>query len=267
MTTDRADEPFGVRGGARTTQRRGRMSEAKRESLARLAPRWLVDPVEISRPGHLDAAFGRAAPRLLDIGGGTGEATRAWAAENPDHDVVALELHRPGIVRLLRVLDAEGPANVRVAEADATVVLDALEPGAFASIRALFPDPWPKRRHVGRRLVDPGFVATVVGLLPVGGTLHLATDWADYADQMRTSLATDLRLDVEVVLGAPAGEVTRVPVAEVGSLVPAPAAVPGEAPGPPPWRSPRPPRPVTAYEQRGIDAGREIVDLVAHRAR
>ena len=112
-------------------------------------------------------------------------------------------------------------------EADALALIDRAPPGTYHHVRALFPDPWPKRRHVGRRMVDPAFVRAVVDLIPVGGTVHLATDWEDYADQMRACLLTDRRL-------GPASEV-------------------------------RPPRPVTAYEQRGLDAGRTIVDLLATR--
>ncbi|CAN5583072.1 tRNA (guanosine(46)-N7)-methyltransferase TrmB [soil metagenome] len=261
MEEGRHQQPFGVRTGARTTQRRGRMSEAKRASLADLGPQWSIDGPTAADPAGLDRAFARSAPRLLDIGGGSGEATRAWAADHPDHDVVALELHRPGIVRLVRDLDAEGPANVRVAEVDATTVVAALAPGTYEAVRVLFPDPWPKRRHVGRRLVDPAFVQRVVDLLPQGGVLHLATDWGDYGEQMRAALATDTRLDVEVA--ARDGDVVVVPVADVASV----AAPPTEPHGPPVWWSPKPDRPITAYEQRGIDAGRTIVDLVSRRAR
>ncbi len=244
-----AEEPSssGVRAGARTTTRRGRMSDAKREALTTLGPRWQIDPATVADPAALDAAFGRAAPRLLDIGVGTGTATRAWALAHPDHDVVAVELHRPGIARLLTDLDAGGPATVRVVEADVTALLSDARPGCFAAVRVLFPDPWPKRRHVDRRLVDPGFVHRVVDLLPAGGTVHLATDWADYAAQMRAALATDPRLAprVEPAGSGPDGD---------GS---------GDGPDGDDWCSARPPRPATTYEQRGLDAGRTIVDLVA----
>jgi len=226
MATHR-QEPFGVRAGARTTQRRGRMSPGKATALVELAPRWMLDGAAGLGPARLDLAFGRRAPRLLDIGAGTGEATRHYAQGHPDQDVVAVELHRPGIVRLVRDLDRDGPATVRVIEADALAVIDQAEPESYHHIRVLFPDPWPKRRHVGRRMVDPAFVRAATDLLPIGGTLHLATDWADYADQMRACLRTDRRLG--------------------------------------PTSEERPPRPITAYEQRGIDAGRAIVDLVAER--
>ncbi len=142
--------------------------------------------------------------------------------------MLAIELHRPGLAALLQALEAEGPPNVRVAEADALAVLDALEPGSVQHIRVLFPDPWPKRRHVARRIVDRTFVGCCAALLEVGGELHLATDWADYADHMRSMVATESRL---------------APVADAG----------------------RPDRPITAYERRGLAAGRSITDLVYRR--
>lgn len=230
----------GAAGAVRTTKRRGRMSEAKRDALSTLAPRWSV--TEPLRAPTLDVAFGRAAPRLLDVGVGTGEATRDWAARHPDHDVVAVELHRPGLARLLRALAEEGPPNVRVLEADVTALVADLAalavpgsgdaagspPPVVHAVRVLFPDPWPKRRHRHRRLVDAAFVTAVADLLPVGGWLHLATDWDDYALQMREALRHEPRLVVDLDGG-------------------------------------RPERPVTTYEGRGLAAGRHITDLVAHR--
>jgi tRNA (guanine-N7-)-methyltransferase len=242
------------------------MSPAKHAAIAELGPSWMLDPATLLDAGARARALRRSAELLLDIGGGTGEATRAWAAANPDCDVVALELHRPGIARLLADLDRAGPPNVRVVEADATAVLPLLADAGLEAVRALFPDPWPKRRHVGRRLVDPTFVRAAVDALAPGGLLHLATDWASYADHMRSALSTDRRLDAEVLVETPSGggaTVRTVPIADVATVV-----GPGDDPGqPPPWRSPRSDRPVTAYEQRGLDAGRTIVDLVLCRAR
>jgi tRNA (guanine-N7-)-methyltransferase len=186
-------------------------------------------------PEQLDRTFNRAAPRLLDIGCGNGVATRAWAAEHPDHDVVALDLHRPGLARLLRDLEVDGPATVRVVELDALVVFDGLPSGTFTQVRMLFPDPWPKRRHRERRMVDGAFLSRVADLLPVGGQLHVATDWTDYANQIRACIAAEPRL---------------VPTTDqTGAL----------------WSSRRPDRPVTAYEQRALDTGRAVTDLVSAR--
>lgn len=211
--------------GVRTTRRRGRTSDAKVEALRDLGPRW-----GLAHPGHwdgatLDRSFPAAGPLLVDVGVGDGAATRAWATEHPDARVLALELHRPGLAKLLQELEADGPANVRVAEADALEVLGALDHASVAQLRVLFPDPWPKRRHVARRLVDRAFVQQAATVLAPGATLHLATDWADYAEHMRTMVATEPRFTL---------------VAHAG----------------------RPARPITAYERRGLDAGRAIEDLV-----
>jgi tRNA (guanine-N7-)-methyltransferase len=126
----------------------------------------------------------------------------------------------------------------------------------------LFPDPWPKRRHTGRRLVDERFVADVADLLPTGGTLHVATDWDDYAHQIRAALAAEPRFDIEIAGGEGdgAGGARWVPAAELAGTL---GAVGTE--DPPTWRSPRPDRPVTAYERRGLHAGRTVTDLVARR--
>jgi tRNA (guanine-N7-)-methyltransferase len=254
--TDRKDD-FGVRQGARTTQRRGRMTAARHTTLADLGPRWMLEPGDAASPEALTRAFGRDAARLLDIGAGNGEAARAWAHAHPDHDVVAVDLHRPGLARLLRDLEDNGPTTLRAVEADALAVLEAAPPETFAVIRVLFPDPWPKRRHVGRRLVDPDFVRLATERLTVGGTLQLATDWSEYAHQMRASLATEARLAPVIDLVDP--DPDPGPLEGTALRGPAIAAVPR-------WRSERPERPVTAYERRGLDAGRAIVDLVARRS-
>jgi tRNA (guanine-N7-)-methyltransferase len=214
------------------------MTDAKRELLVELAPRWGVDPDGPWTARHLADTFGRRAPIHVDIGVGDGAATRAWAAAIPEADVVAIELHRPGVSRLLAELEADGPSNVRVAMADACAVLAAIEPGSVAHLRVLFPDPWPKRRHVARRLVDRDFARDASSALAIGGRLHLATDWSEYADHMRTMVATEPRLEPRPDLG----DATA-----------------------PTWSSRRPDRPVTAYERRGLEAGRSVTDLVWER--
>lgn len=214
-------------GGVRTTRRRGRTSAAKAAALRDLAPRWGIAGAGPWDRGALEAAFGSAGPLLVDIGVGDGTATRAWARQHPEARVLAIELHRPGLAALLQALEAEGPANVRVTEADALAVLAGLDPGSVSALRVLFPDPWPKRRHVARRLVDRAFVSRAAELLVAGGTLHLATDWPDYAAHMASMVATEPRFERDRSAG-------------------------------------RPDRPVTAYEARGLAAGRTIADLVFH---
>ena len=216
-------------GGVRTTRRRGRTSAWKERVLADLGPRWMLPADGPWDPTSLADAFGGPRPLLVDVGVGDGAATRAWAEGLPDASVLALELHRPGLAKLVAALDADGPPNVRVAEADALEVLAAMADGSLAGIRALFPDPWPKRRHVARRLVDRAFAVRVADLLVPGGTLELATDWADYADHMRSMVSAEPRLVADHPTSRPA-------------------------------------RPETTYERRGLRAGRTVTDLRWRRA-
>lgn len=184
--------------------------------------------------GTLDAEamFGRTAPLVLEIGPGMGETTVAMAAADPSRDVLAVEAHVPGIANLLALVRDAGLTNVRVGHGDALdLARDALAPGSLDEVRAYFPDPWPKSRHHKRRLVQAAHVELLRSRLRVGGTLHVATDWAEYADQMLEVLAADPGLDVTGF-------------------------------------SPRPPhRPVTKFEARGLDLGHESRDLLATRVR
>lgn len=216
------------------------MSPAKRRELDALLTRW--GHVGSWDGAGLETTFGRPAVRLLDIGVGTGEATVAWARHRPEADVMAVEVHEPGLLRLLRTVEHLELTNVRAVEGDATELTAVAGPATFDEIRILFPDPWPKRRHVHRRLVDPPFVRMVADALAPGGTVVLATDWEDYAEQMRQSLSTDRRLTIEV---------------DRRHAVPTGAAPRGAST----W----PHRPVTAYERRGGAAGRTITDLVGRR--
>ncbi len=210
-----------------STKGRGRMTDRKRQVFATLGPRLGLELGERPLGPQLDAAFGRRAPRLLDVGIGAGEATVAWARAHPDHDVLAVELHRPSLVAALTAVDHAGLRSVRVADLDVRAALDWAEPGAVDHLRLLFPDPWPKRRHHHRRLVDSAFVARGGDVLPTGGTLHLATDWVDYAAEVRALIAADGRFVLDD--------------------------------GPPP------PRPLTPYERVGLAAGRPVTDVVAIR--
>jgi len=216
-------------GTVATTKVRGRMSAAKLRALAELGPRHAVD-LDPGRPlaERLADAFGRTAPRLLDVGIGNGEATVAWALAHPDRDVLAVEVHRPSVAATLLAAAGAGLADVRVAEVDVRTLLDQAAPGDVHDVRVLFPDPWPKRRHHGRRLVDAAFVATVAAVLPPGGTLHVATDHDGYARQVVAVAEADGRLAVDP-------------------------------------DAPRPDRPVTTYEALGRAAGRTIHDVVATR--
>jgi tRNA (guanine-N7-)-methyltransferase len=206
------------------------MSAAKVRVLAELGPRYAVD-LDPARPlaARLREAFGRDAPRLLDVGIGNGEATVEWAGAHPARDVLAVELHRPSAAATLLAVEDAGVANVRLAEVDVRTLLAEAAPGDVHDVRVLFPDPWPKRRHHHRRLVDAVFVAAVGDVLPPGGTLHVATDWEAYAAQVAAAVEGDGRFAVD------------------------PSAV-------------RPDRPVTTYEALGRAAGRTVHDVLAtHR--
>lgn len=206
--------------------RKGRLGVVQHEALARLRPVFGVDVDGAVL--DLRALFGRTAPVVLDIGSGTGEATAALAAAEPERDVLAVEVHTPGVATLFRLAEMHALTNVRVAEGDALVVLrDMLPAGCLDEIRVLFPDPWPKARHHKRRLVQPPFVALAASRLRPGGRLHVATDWPHYAEQVATVVVAE-----PLLTGG---------VAE------------------------RPSRPVTRFEQRAQAAGRPVVDVVAVR--
>ena len=209
----------------RTWKARRRTSPGQVELLERLRPAYAV---AADRPLDAPAVYGRTAPLVLEIGSGTGEAAVVMAAADPARDLLAVEVHTPGVATLLRRIEQEGLDNVRVAEGDGLQVLtEALGPADLDEARVFFPDPWPKSRHSKRRLVTPAFAALVAERLRPGGRLHVATDWASYAEQV-----------LEVVGASPDLQVVS---------------------------RDRGGRPLTRFERRGLAAGREIVDVVAER--
>jgi tRNA (guanine-N7-)-methyltransferase len=165
---------------------------------------------------------------VLDIGFGGGESVIALALARPHQSIIGVEVHTPGIARVLADVETHALTNVRVVEGDAVRVLDRVPLGSLAGVRVWFPDPWPKVRQRDKRLVQLPVVARLVDRLRPGGELHLATDVADYAAQMESVCAAEPRLS--------GGVVER-----------------------PEWR------PLTRFEQRGIDEGRTAVDLVYRR--
>jgi tRNA (guanine-N7-)-methyltransferase len=207
------------RRGARFTPRQAEAWEAYAERW------WLPDEV-VDDPGFtLAGMFGRTAPLIVEIGPGVGESTVALAAARPDHDVVAIEVWRPGVADTLGRVGEAGLTNVRMLSVDAVWSMEHLvAPDSLAGVWTFFPDPWHKKKHHKRRLVSPEFAHLVATRLAPGGEWRLATDWADYAEQM-----------VEVLDGEPllAGGVTER------------------------WDE----RPVTKFERKGLAAGREIADL------
>ncbi|MDO5103208.1 MAG: tRNA (guanosine(46)-N7)-methyltransferase TrmB [Lautropia sp.] len=215
--------------------RRSHFSNAQRDAYERMMPvfglRFQPTPVDHA------AAFGRQAPVVLEIGFGMGDTTAEIAANAPDINFIAIDVHTPGVGALLKLIEQKGLQNLRVMEHDATEVLSQMiAPDSLDGIHVFFPDPWPKARHHKRRLIQSPFVAQLISRLKPGGYLHLATDWQDYADQM-----------TEVLNGFDTLSET--------------------APGPMPSTSLPCPRPSTRFERRGERLGHEITDLVRYRIR
>ena len=211
--------------------RAGRMGTGQQRALDELGPRFVLPYA--TTPLDLDASFSRHAPRVLEIGFGMGDATAQVAAALPGTDFIGVEVHAPGVGALLKHIGARGLGNLRVVQHDAVDVLThMLAPASLAGVHIWFPDPWHKKRHHKRRLIKPAFVAQVLTRLAPGGYLHCATDWQDYAEQMLEVLQAEPGL--------------------------ANAAGNGYAPKPD-WR------PLTKFEQRGLQLGHGVWDLVFTR--
>jgi tRNA (guanine-N7-)-methyltransferase len=164
-------------------RRQGRITAAQERALAALWPRFGVEPGDAAL--DLDALFGRQAPRVLEIGFGDGDNLLAMAEANPGTDYLGIEVHRPGVGRLLMHVGEKGLTNVRVMCTDAVEVLNRQIPDdALDAVLLFFPDPWHKKRHHKRRIVQPEFADLVRRKLVMGGRFHMATDWEDYACHM-----------------------------------------------------------------------------------
>lgn len=173
--------------------RAGRITAAQERALAELWPKYGV--AANSGPLELGRLFGRAAPCTLEIGFGNGENLSALARAHPERDYLGVEVHRPGVGRLLLALEQRALNNVRVICQDAVEVLERqIPPGALDEVLVLFPDPWPKKRHHKRRLIQAPFVTLLERALAPHGVLRLATDWQPYALEMLTVLGAAPRL-------------------------------------------------------------------------
>jgi len=222
--TERSIRSFVIRGG--------RLTAAQGEALERLMPRYglpfaekPIDPLE---------AFGRRAPLWLEVGFGNGEALIDMAHHHPDTDFLGCEVHAPGVGHALIALERHGLTNVRVIQHDALEVLDRMiAPGALARVLLFFPDPWHKKRHHKRRIVQGDFLEAVATALAPGGTLHCATDWREYADWMIEHVEADGRFVNE---------------AGAGRVSPRPSS-----------------RTLTRFERRGARLGHEVADLLYTR--
>ncbi|OYU73781.1 MAG: tRNA (guanosine(46)-N7)-methyltransferase TrmB [Burkholderiales bacterium PBB5] len=163
--------------------RTGRMGSGQVRALAELGPRFVL-PFQ-PQLANWDAVFGRSAPRVLEIGFGMGQATAQIAAARPDLDFIGVEVHEPGVGALLREIGDRQLSNLRILQHDAVEVLQHMvAPGSLAGVHIYFPDPWHKKRHNKRRLIQPAFVQFLATRLAPDGWLHCATDWEDYAQQM-----------------------------------------------------------------------------------
>jgi tRNA (guanine-N7-)-methyltransferase len=206
--------------------RQGRTTPAQKRALEQLLPKYglpftgtPISPLQV---------FGRSAPLVLEIGSGMGETTVEIAKARPDADFIAVEVHGPGVGSLLNRVHAANLSNVRIIRHDAHEVLEhMIADGALAAIHLFFPDPWPKKRHHKRRMVQPAFAALAARKLRAGGILHAATDWPDYAAHIEKVLLNEALLE------------------------PATSAFTA--------------RPITKFESRGRRLGHPVRDLVFRR--
>ena len=212
--------------------RAGRMGSGQVRALQELGPRF-VQPYQAEHQDW-DACFGRQAPRGLEIGFGMGQATAQIAAARPDLDFIGVEVHEPGVGALLREIGDRGLSNLRIVQHDAVEVLQQMvAPDSLAGVHIFFPDPWHKKRHNKRRLINPLFVELLASRLAPGAWLHCATDWEDYAQQM-----------LEVLSGCTALQNTAPDFAPQPEL-----------------------RPLTKFEARGLKLGHGVWDLLFKRPR
>jgi tRNA (guanine-N7-)-methyltransferase len=173
--------------------RQGRTTEAQKRAFTEHWPRYGLD--YCGRLRDFDEVFGRQAERVLEIGFGNGEQVEFAAAREPQRDFIGIEVHGPGVGRLLNALPVADAHNVRVYQHDAVEVLQhEIADASLDEVRIYFPDPWHKKRHHKRRLIQVGFVSLLCDKLKSGGRLHLATDWENYAEQMWDVLDAQPRL-------------------------------------------------------------------------
>ncbi|TAK92436.1 MAG: tRNA (guanosine(46)-N7)-methyltransferase TrmB [Burkholderiaceae bacterium] len=210
--------------------RQGKMSEAQKNWVQTLYPKYgLAYQKQVT---DFSAAFNRAAPLIVEIGFGMGDATAQIAAARPDDNFLGLEVHTPGVGALLNKIETQGLTNLRVLQHDAVEVLrDMIAPDSLAGLHIFFPDPWPKARHHKRRLIQSPFVQLLASRLQPGGYIHCATDWEHYAEQMLEVLSAEPQL-VNIAAG----------------YAPKPAY-----------------RPLTKFEQRGLKLGHGVWDVVFTR--
>jgi tRNA (guanine-N7-)-methyltransferase len=210
--------------------RQGRVSTAQQRAVDTLLPRFGI-PYS-AQPLDLNQAFGRAAPKILEIGFGMGDSTATIAQAHPEIDYLAVEVHTPGVGNLLKLIDAQQLTNIRIIQHDAVEILrDMIGDGVLDGVHIFFPDPWHKARHNKRRLIQAPFIAKLVRKVKPGGYIHVATDWQDYAEQVLHVLSAEPLLENTAK-----------------DYAPRPAY-----------------RPFTKFEQRGVKLGHGVWDIVFRR--
>jgi tRNA (guanine-N7-)-methyltransferase len=210
--------------------RQGRVSNAQQRCYETLMPQYGISYA--AQLLDLDKVFGRSAPKILEIGFGMGESTAAIALAHPQNDYLTLEVHTPGVGSLLKQIEENHLANIRIIQHDAVEVLrDMLSDNVLDGVHIFFPDPWHKSRHNKRRLIQSPFIAQLVTKLKPGAYLHVATDWQNYAEQVLAVLSAEAQLQNTAK-----------------NYAPRPAY-----------------RPLTKFEQRGIRLGHGVWDLVFRR--
>lgn len=210
--------------------RQGRMGSGQQKALAELGPHYVLpySPALID----FDQVFGRVAPRVLEIGFGMGQTTAEIAAAHPENDYLGVEVHTPGVGSLLKHIGEGELSNIRIIQHDAVEVLEhMIADRTLAGVHVYFPDPWPKKRHHKRRLIQPDLVHLLAQKLASGGWLHCATDWEDYAIQMLQVFSAE-----PLLANSAKGYASR-----------------------PAWR------PLTKFEHRGLRLGHGVWDLLFRR--
>jgi tRNA (guanine-N7-)-methyltransferase len=210
-------------------RRQGRMSDRQKNALQLLLPRFGIDYT--TQNIDLDLCFGRAAAKVLEIGFGMGHSLIQLAKDHPDMDFLGIEVHEPGVGSLLAAMHEQGISNVRVICHDAVEVLQhCIASDTFAAVNIYFPDPWPKKRHHKRRLIQTAFVTTLLDKMKTGAQLHIATDWQPYAEWIEIILNDNPSLH-------------RADQAAVFS------------------------RAITKFEQRGLELGHRVYELLFYKSK
>lgn len=214
--------------------RRSALSGGQRQTWERLWPDLglTVGPDQCPEPLDIRTWFGRLAPVVLEIGCGSGTSTLAMAKDEPDIDVIAVEIYRRGLAQLLCAIDREQVGNIRLIRGNAIDVLDLIAPGSLTGVRVFFPDPWPKARHHKRRFLQPATIGLIADRLLPGGVLHAATDHPGYAEHIE-----------EAAMGEP-----RLRRVDPGSRLPISVV-----------------RPITKYETKAHDAGSVVNEFIWQR--